>query len=261
MFQPVLPMSGYAGWRFLERTLDVQQETFARAPSVSKITDQFRADISKVKTADDLVENRALLSVALGAFGLDDDIGNKFFIGKILSDGTTSDTALANRLADKSYAAMSAAFGFGDPGGPFTNLTGFADRIIAKFEAKQFQRAVGDQDNDLRLALSIKEGLNDIADQSERPATQWFSLMGNPPLRAVFETALGLPSSLAKIDLDQQLRAFQTRSESVFGTNRLSDFKNKTEQENLIQMFLIRSQVNAASSRSSGSIALSLLQN
>ena len=38
---------------------------------------------------------------------------------------------------------------------------------------------------------------------------RWFGMMGNPPLRSVFETAMGLPSSIAQIDLDQQLEQFQ----------------------------------------------------
>ena len=260
MFQPILPMTGYVGWRFLERTLEKQQATFAESAPVARATDNFRERISSIKTAEDLMADRDLLVVALGAFGLDDDIGNKFFIQKILSDGTTADDALANKLADSSYASLSSAFGFGDPGGPFTNLSGFADRIISKYETKQFERAVGEQNNDLRLALSIKDGLSDVTQQSNGQNAQWFSMMGDPPMRAIFETALGLPSSIAQIDLDQQLTAFRERSQSVFGTEKMGDFNDPEMQERLLRMFLIRAEANASSALTSGNIALSLLQ-
>lgn len=260
MFQPVLPFTGYVGWRFLERTLETQKQTFAASQPVTRVTEKFRQEISGIKTAEDLVANRELLSVALGAFGLDDDLDNKFFIKKILSEGSVSDDGLANRLANKSYLALTAAFGFGDIGGPFTNLTGFAERIIAKYEAKQFERAVGEQNNDLRLALSVKEGLDDITLQSKGQDAQWFAIMGNPPIRKIFEMALGLPSSIAQIDLDQQLGAFQSRAEKLFGTKNISDFKDPALQERLLQTFLIRSELSNTSALSGGSIALTLLQ-
>jgi hypothetical protein len=191
---------------------------------------------------------------------LDEDIDNKFYIQKILSEGTTSTDSLANRLSDKSYAALSSAFGFGDPGGPFTGLSGFANRIVARYETKQFQRAVGDQNNDMRIALSLKEGLADISLQNTSKNAQWFAVMGSSPVRAVFETALGLPSSIAQIDIDQQLTSFKNRAQKIFGTDSISDFSDPEKQEKLVRMYLIRSEANASSGLSSSNIALSLLQ-
>ena len=46
---------------------------------------------------------------ALGAFGLDGDINNRFFIRKVLEGGTLTAGALATKLTDKRYAQMSAA--------------------------------------------------------------------------------------------------------------------------------------------------------
>ncbi len=260
MFQPIVPLTGFVGWRFLERTLDSQQATFNESEPVKRATENFREKISAIKSGEDLVNDRELLSVALGAFGLDDDISNKFFIQKILDDGTTADDALANRLADKSYASLSAAFGFGDPTGARTGLTDFADNIIARYESKQFERAVGEQNLDLRLALSLESSLGDVTGSTQNQNAQWFTMMGNAPLRTVFETALGLPASLAQIDLDQQLEAFQDRSEAVFGTTNFGDFSNPENREELLRLFLVRSEANALSAVSSGNIALSLLQ-
>ena len=260
MFQPILPLTGFAGWTFLERTLENQQSAFDKQASVSRATDYFRDSIGDIKTASDLVNDRQLLSVALGAFGLDDDLGNKFFIEKILSDGTTADDALANRLADKSYAKLSEAFGFGDPIGPLTGLDSFANDIVSRFQTKQFERAVGDQNPDLRLALGLEQGLKDITSQSTSETAQWFTMMGTPPLRKVFETALGLPSSLARIDLDQQLSTFQDKSQAVFGTRNISDFLSGEKTQDLRRLFLIRSEAAAIQSSGAANIALTLLQ-
>jgi hypothetical protein len=79
-------------------------------------------------------------------------------------------------------------------------------------------------------------------------------------LRNVFETALGLPSSLARIDLDQQLTTFQDRARSVFGTDKIADFIAPDKQEDLLRMFLIRSEANNSAAITSGNIALTLLR-
>lgn len=260
MFQPIIPATGYIGWRFLERTLETQQASFAESAPVARATDYFRENIGNITSAKDLVADRRLLSVVLGAFGLDDDINNKFFIEKILSDGTTADNALGNRLSNKSYATMSAAFGFGDPVGPLTGLSGFADSIIARYEKKKFELAVGEQDNDFRLVLNIKDGLQDVTTQTKSGNAQWFSMMGNGPLRSIFETALGLPSSIAQIDLDQQLKLFKDKSKAIFDTDNLAEFNDPVKQEKLLRLFLMRSEANAFSGMSGNNIALSLLQ-
>ena len=259
-FQPVLPLGGYAGWRFLQRTLDTQQATFNQSAPVKRVTDHFRETIGQIRTADDLVKDRTLLQVALGAFGLDDDINNTYFIKRILSDGTTSSDALANKLSDKRYAAFAREFGFGEGELPRTGLTFFANKLTGLYEKKQFERAVGDQDNDLRSALNLSSGLGEIVKNAASNDARWFLSMGNPPVRAVFETALGLPSSLARLDLDQQLDNFKTRAQSTFGTDRVADLATPEQEEKLVRLFLIRSEANAAAATSAGSIALTLLQ-
>ncbi len=259
-FQPVLPLTGYLGWRFLERTADVQQATFAASQPIQRATDYFRENIGNVRTASDLVNDRQLLSVALGAFGLDDDINNRAFIQKVLEDGTQSPDALANRLADNRYSELSSAFGFGDSPVPRTVLGSFPTEIIDRFEDQQFGRAVGEQNNDLRLARNVNSGVTDILDRNATNNGRWFSIMGNAPLREVFQTALGLPDSIAGIDIDKQREVFQERARSVFGTDDVAQIATPDQEEKLVRLFLIRSEANAFAATSAGSTALTLLR-
>ena len=259
-FQPVLPLTGYVGYKFLERTLDAQQTAFSESLPIQRATDYFRENISKVNSAADLVADRQLLSVALGAFGLDEDINNTFFIRKILEDGTLADDALANRLADSRYAAFSSAFGFGDLAVANTQLSTFPDEIISQFQTQQFAKAVGAQNNDLRLALNIEDGLSDILAANTTPAGQWFSILGNPPLRTVFQTALGLPDSIVSVDLERQRAIFQERAQAVLGTDDLTEIANPDAQEDLIRLFMVRSEVARFDAGTSGSTALTLLR-
>ena len=260
-FQPVVPFSGYAGWLFLDRTADSQRTAFNDSSEVVRVTDNFREKIGQITTAEDLVNDRELLRVALGAFGLDDDIDNSFFIRKVLNDGTIDPDALANKLADNRYADFSDAFGFGGITGiPRTSLSFFADEIIDRYEAKQFELAVGEQDNDMRLALNLGPALADIVDGGGSNNGLWFGMMGNAPLRNLFQTAFGFPSSFAAIDLDKQLEQFKDRAQATFGTDNLADFTSPEHQEKLIRLYMIRSEANAFATYSGASAALSLLQ-
>jgi hypothetical protein len=258
-YQPVVPASGNLGWAFLTRTREAQQAAFESSATVSRQTTYFRETIGSVQTAEDLVKDRRLLEVALGAFGLGDDIENKFFIRKVLEEGVGNDEAFANRLADKRYFAMAEAFGF-DRSPPNIVLADFANRIIDQFRSRQFEVAVGDQDQDLRLALSLEREMSALSDRKLSERGAWFTIMGTPPLRRIFETALGLPPATGAIDIDKQLEIFRDKSLKSFGTSNPSDFSDPDRQEDLIRRFLLRSDLAGFSSGTvKGSVALSLL--
>ena len=259
-FQPVIPSGGLVGWRFLERTMPTQLATFSKGVQIVRDTDYFAANIGKIDTAEDLVSDRRLLRVALGAFGLQDDIDNRFFIRKVLEDGTLDPDALSNRLADDRYKSLSKAFGFGDFPVPNTKLSDFGARVVAQYRAQSFELAVGAQDNSMRLALNAQRQLPEIAGEQSSESTKWFRVMGTAPLREVFETALGLPKGFGQIDLDQQLAVFRDKARRQLGIESFADLADPAIREKLIQRFLLRAQVAESTALGSSTVALNLLQ-
>ncbi len=261
-FAPVLPASGYQGWTILQRTKPAQTATFNKSPELARDEAYFRAKIKSVKTADDLVSDRRLLKVALGAFGLDGDINAKAFIRKVLTDGTLKEGALSARLADKQYEKLAVAFGFGDFAVPNTQLSDFPDKILSQYRVRQFEVAVGAQNNDFRLSLTAERELSALATRKgSSEDTKWFSIMGSAPLRTVFERALGLPSSLGGLDLDQQLETFKSRAERVFGADTVSQFSDQAKVDGLVRRYLLRAEADSLSGQfGSGAAALQMLQ-
>lgn len=245
-FSPILISSGYSGWSFLNRTLTSQKASFAQSPELKREEDYFRARIGSVKTADDLVGDRRLLAVALTAYGLENDLDSKAFIKKILTDGTLKTTALANKMADKQYVRFSAAFGFGDFSVPRTQLSTFADEVLTAYKARQFESAVGQQDGDLRLALYAQRELPALAKKSGSDDAKWFTIMGSTPLRTVVQAALGLPSSTAKLDVDQQLGIFKDRAQKIFGASTVAQFTDSAKMEVMVRRFLVKTQADQA---------------
>lgn len=259
-YQPIVPASGNLGWIFLNRTRDAQQDAFDNSAQISRDTDYFRETIGKIETAEQLVSDRRLLSVALSAFGLSDDINNKFFVKKVLEEGTLSDEAFSNRLSDKRYFNMAKAFSF-DITPPNTVLSTFSEDIIELYKSREFEVAVGNTDEDLRLALGVERELGEIVERDLSEASMWFAIMGSPPLRRVFDTAFGLPAQFAAIDIDRQLEVFQEKSLRAFGTSNPADFANPELKEDLIRNFLFRAELNASvSATARGSVALTLLR-
>ena len=259
-YQPIVPAGGNLGWIFLNRTREAQQDAFDNSAQIQRDTDYFREKIGDVRTAKQLVSDRRLLTVALGAFGLSDDINNKFFVQKVLEEGTLNDESFANRLTDKRYFNLAKAFSF-DVSPPNTALSTFADDVVRQFKDREFEVAVGNSNEDLRLALGIERELADVADRGLSEESSWLAVMGNPPLRRVFEKALGLPVQFGAIDIDRQVEVFQEKSLRAFGTSDPTDFLEPETQNDLIRNFLFRSELDAsASATARGAVALTLLQ-
>lgn len=266
-FQPILLTNGIIGWNFLKSTYDDQMENFKKNPVLERDNDYFAENIAKVETAEDLVKDRRLLSVALGAFGLDDQIDNKALIQKVLEDGTSADDNLASRLDDGRWVDFSKAFGFGAGETRTTGDAAAMAGIVSDNEFQSFEVAVGEQDEALRIALYAQRELQDIIypeDAGEDGPTinaQWYNIIGQPQLADMMKVALNLPSETDLIDVDQQVEVYKEAAQRYLGTDDLTEFADPEKMDDLITKYLARSEIAAlGSSLSPAATALSLLQ-
>jgi hypothetical protein len=260
-FQPVLPLTGFAGWSFLKKTIARQQLAQQSVPAQVRDEAYFRDKIGKVKTAEQLVNDKRLLRIALTAFGLEADVNSKAFVQKILEGGTLKEGSLANKLADKQYQKFSAAFGFGDYSVPRTVISTFPDEILGQFRARSFETAVGNQNNAYRLAMNAERELPALAAKATSETSKWYSILGNAPLRSLFQTAFGLPTSFAAIDLDQQVAVMKEKTTATFGESTVSQFTEPAKLDSLVRRFLLRSEMQDLGTGSSpAAIALTLLR-
>ena len=92
---------------------------------------------------DQFVGNYRLLSYALQAYGLGDQINNTALIKQVLEQGTSSPHALANTLPNANWKAFANAFNFSasGAGAPSSSTLGFrhdrSDYVEQQLEAKQ----------------------------------------------------------------------------------------------------------------------------
>jgi hypothetical protein len=245
-FQPFIAGSGLAGWRFLQATVQDQKAAHRSSFVQQREMDYFRERIGSITSPDELVSDYRLLSVALDAFGLSDQINSRHLIKRVLAEGTTDNGALANKLPDARYRDLSRAFGFGETTPPRTQTPGFADLILNRFAEQSFEVAVGEVDDTMRLALNAQRELPQLGQGTSTNRTKWFTLMGTPPLRRVMEAALGLPESFGAMPIDRQLTQFQTRAEAAFGTSDLQELTRPDKLERILDRFTAIAGAQAA---------------
>lgn len=258
-FVPAIGLAGYGGWAVLKRTEAAQKAAFANQASVTRDEAYFRARIGQVTTAEQLVSDRRLLTVALGAFGLEADVNNRYFLRKVLEEGTLAEGALALKLSDTRYREFSAAFGF-DLAVPRTKLSDFADKILPQWKDRQFEVAVGQVDDSLRLSMNAERELAKLAKSGMGAEAKWFSVMGQAPLREVFQTAFGLPAAFGTLDIDVQKSMLKQKARAAFGDDSVAQFADADRMAQLVKRYLLRDQVpSAGTGIGASSVALTLV--
>ncbi|QDC11157.1 DUF1217 domain-containing protein [Oceanicola sp. D3] len=249
MFTPIVPTGGLLGWQFLQRTQESQQQTLANSASVQSDMEVFEERIANVETAEDLVNDFRLLRVALGAFGLSDDIGNKYFIQKVLEEGTSDPAALANRLSDTRYLNLAEAFGFGAYGTPNNGFAAVEAQIRAGTDTlppNQRQEA-GDQAMQLvdRLKalsdeMSRAPGSDGVAALRDEVDALWPEVMGNRRMREAMLSAFNVAEGFDALDQGVQVEVMR---QQVFGlfedrpTEQLTGFIDRIKQNYTSRQF------------------------
>lgn len=258
-FQPFTLGSGLAGWSLLKTTLPVQRAAYTSNYATQSDTTYFKETFGQLNTAEDIVSDRRILRVLLGAYGLSDDIDNRHFIKTVMAEGVSDRSALANKLSDQRYRALAQDFDFsGLVPGP-SSRPDLAEKTISNYFAQSFEVEIGKSDTDMRLALGFNRSLQEAIASSNSNSTAWFQILATPPLREVVQTAIGLPSEFAQLDIDDQHARIQEKAARVFGTNDLSELATPSKVEEITRRFLVMREANAMSVNSSRQIALVIL--
>ncbi len=234
-FQPSLPLSGLAGWAILARTKERQTEAFAASAPQRTAINTFNQRFSSISSVDALLGDRAVLGVVLSAFGLQEDLPNKAFIRRVITDGTIASSAIANRLSDKRYLALATALSHLGPQGTGRPTAAVQSTIVQQFRERSFELAVGQQNQSFRLALSFERELPLLLSRFNSDEARWFGVLGNPPLRTVVQTALGLPREFNALAVDQQAARLKAAAQSRFGVDSVAGLSQPDVMKKVVQ--------------------------
>lgn len=258
-FIPATPIGGYAGWRVFERSAPNQLKAFERDAGFQRDVDHFRTRIASATDSGALLGDRRLLKVALGAFGLDAEIGKRAIIRRVLDEGAAQPEAFANKLSDPRWREFARAFGYGDLGGPNVDLPGFADRIVAAYRERAFEAAVGESEGDFRLALNFRREAKAIAGGSNVDRVGWFQLLGQRPIRAVLERAFNLPTAVATLDIDRQRAIFEEKAQALLGSASPAALRDDKAIDAVLRRFFAAAETGNLAPSTRGAAALTIL--
>ena len=256
----MVPLSGYAGFKLIEKTYDRQLEVFSSSLLIQRNSRYFVDNAGSIATAEQFVQDRQLLEVGLGAFGLDDEINKRALILRVLDEGIFDASSFANRLNDTRYRDFAEQIGFG-PVGSLLTTASQREEIAERYQIRQFERAVGDVDVDLRLVLNFRREIQELALNGLTPNAGWFRVLGSEPLRTVLQGALNLPTEFAQLAVDDQRIRIAEKSREVFGGDTIDVFLDAEVVDKAIQRYLLTEQINDFVPSANGARnALSLLQ-
>jgi hypothetical protein len=196
--------------------------TTAAEPSVAQQTKYFLANIGKVKTVNDLINNSKLYTYVMTAFGLSDMMNAKGLIRQVLEGGVSNPKSLANTLNDPRYVALASAFNFASNGTGTTSSTTLQQTTVNNYVEQTLETNVGQQNQGAQMALYFQRMASSI--------TSAYSILGNKTLLSVVQTALGLPVSMSEAPIDAQ-------AQMITSQLNIADLQNPAKLQKFIERF------------------------
>lgn len=206
----------------IEKNLTRYENLAANQPSAKLATSYYEKNIKNVTSIDQFVNNYRLLSYALQAYNLGDQVNSKALVKKVLEEGTSKSSALANTLRDPNWAAFAKAFNFSATGDAAPNSAASIATTTSNYTYSQMIAQQGQNDPGVQLALYFKKIAPTIKNS--------YGILADPNLLKVAQTLfnLGPTSNIAQID---------KQATAIGKLMPLSDLQNPTKLNQLIGRF------------------------
>ncbi len=215
-------LSTNAAYLSIVNNLSRQQAATAAQGDVKSATAYYLANIGKVTTVSQFVNNYQLFSYAMKAYGLSDMTYAKGLMTKVLNGGVTGSSALANTLADPRYRAFATAFNFAGLGSKATAATSATTTAVSRYVEQTLEDNQAKTNQGVSNALYFKRNASSI--------TSIYGLLADSTMLSVVETAYGISSTLSEDDVD-------TQEELLSKVIKVSDFQNSTKMEALVERY------------------------
>lgn len=164
------------------------QQQVNKGAAAADDTAYYQANIGKVTSVDDLINNKRLLNYALTAYGLDPSITSDATIKQVLTSDLSDPNSRANQLPNVAYRALASAFSFNTDGSVNGTSAQSSDQVASL--VYQYYDASGTGTSAPGAAFKSQYYEGAIAS-----VTSVDDLLANPRLVSYLETAFGLDPS------------------------------------------------------------------
>ena len=185
-----------AAYLAVNQNLARYQAMTAAEPAVKTATAYYQANIGKATSIQAFVGNYRLLSYALDAYGLGDQINNTALITKVLEGGVTNPKSLANTLPNANWKAFATAFNFVGQGAASVSSASAVKTTTSDYVEQQLESDQGAQDVGVQLALYFQRVAPTV--------TSEYGILADPNLLEVAQTIFGLSPDTSASGIDAQ---------------------------------------------------------
>jgi hypothetical protein len=214
-------------------TKDIAQT--AAEPQVARDIATFTAQVAAATTPAALLQNPTVLKVLLTANGLGDQVQYTALAQKALLSNTDDSSALANQLTDSAWKSTASLYDFANKGLSVLQEPTTISTITNAYAEVLWRQSLDATTPGLSNALSFRDEASTITSVDQ--------ILGDPVLRNVVTTALGIPETIAIQDLPAQEQAITSRLD-------ITKFQNPAFVNTFVQQYLIQTNLTGSSSGS-----------
>ncbi len=164
--------------------------------AVKTASDYYTANIGSVTSIQDFVGNYRLLSYALDAYGLGNEVNSTALVTQVLEGGVSNPKSLANTLSNPNWAKFAAAFNFVGAGAASVSTASAVQTTTNDYVEQQLETNQGQQDPGVQLALYFQRVAPTVSSA--------YGIMGDENLLDVVQTIFGLPPETAGTNIDAE---------------------------------------------------------
>ncbi len=169
----------------VSQNLTRYQTMTADQPAIKTASEYYAANIGNVTSIQDFVSNYRLLSYALDAYGLGNEVQSPALVTQVLEGGVSNPKALANTLSNPNWAKFAAAFNFVGQGAASISTASAVQTTTGDYVEQQLEIDQGKQDPGVQLALYFQRVAPTVSSA--------MGIMGDVNLLDVVQTVFGLP--------------------------------------------------------------------
>nr|WP_294509856.1 DUF1217 domain-containing protein [uncultured Rhodopila sp.] len=215
----------------------------AAEPQVKVAIAAFTKAVQSATSVAQLLSNPAVMNVLLTANGMSDQIGYTALATKALTSNLSDSNSLANTLTDTRWKTLAQTYNFAANGLASIQNSAAIASIANAYATATWQNNEDQVTPGLSNALSFKAQASTITSVDQ--------ILGNPTMRTVVTTALGIPVQIAFQSLNAQEKAISSQLD-------ITRFQDPKFVESFTQRYLIANSGTTSASTSSATDLTSL---
>jgi hypothetical protein len=225
------------------QTQDIAQT--AQQPQVQRDIAAFQSAVGSATSPAALLANPVVLKVLLTANGLADQVGYPALAQQALLSDPANSNSLVNQLTNTAWKTAAQTYNFATQGLSVIQSPAVLSTIANAYAEVTWRNSLDATTPGLSNALSFRQQAASITSVDQ--------ILGDPTLRTVVTTALGIPQQIAFQDLGAQEKAISSQLD-------ITRFNDPNFVESFTQQYLLAAQTNATNAAAAaGSTAPSVV--